>query len=52
MNTEMTGKIIVLGNNIDTDQIYPGRFLGITYPGEIGSHLMGVVDESIADKYQ
>ena len=46
MNTEMTGKIIVLGNNIDTDQIYPGRFLAITDPGEIGSHCLGGVDES------
>ena len=51
MNTEMTGKIIVLGNNIDTDQIYPGRFLAITDPGEIGSHCLGGVDESIASSF-
>ena len=30
MNTRVTGKIIVVGDNIDTDQIYPGRFLAIT----------------------
>ena len=30
MKTEITGNIIVVGNNIDTDQIYPGRFLAIT----------------------
>lgn len=32
MKTEITGNIIVVGNNIDTDQIYPGRFLAITDP--------------------
>ena len=36
MKTEITGNIIVVGNNIDTDQIYPGRFLAITDPKEIG----------------
>ena len=34
MKTEITGNIIVVGNNIDTDQIYPGRFLAITDPNE------------------
>ena len=48
MKTEMTGKIIVVGDNIDTDQIYPGRFLAITDPEEIGSHCLAGVDESIA----
>ena len=48
MNTKITGKIIVLGDNIDTDQIYPGRFLAITDPAEIGSHCLCGVDEGIA----
>ena len=48
MNTKITGKIIVLGDNIDTDQIYPGRFLAITDPKEIGSHCLCGVDEGIA----
>lgn len=48
MKTSITGKIIVVGNNIDTDQIYPGRFLAITDPKEIGSHCLCGVDESIA----
>ena len=30
MNSEITGKIIVVGNNIDTDQIYPGCYLALT----------------------
>lgn len=48
MNPIITGKTIVLGDNIDTDQIYPGRFLAITDPAEIGSHCLCGVDEGIA----
>jgi 3-isopropylmalate dehydratase small subunit len=48
MDTKITGKIIVVGDNIDTDQIYPGRFLAITDPAEIGSHCLCGVDEGIA----
>ncbi len=51
MNTRVTGKIIVVGDNIDTDQIYPGRFLAITDPKEIGSHCLCGVDESIAANF-
>lgn len=51
MTTEVTGKIIVVGDNIDTDQIYPGRFLAITDPKEIGSHCLCGVDESIASSF-
>ena len=36
MNSEITGKIIVVGDNIDTDQIYPGCYLALTDPKEIG----------------
>ena len=51
MTTEVTGKIIVVGDNIDTDQIYPGRFLAITDPKEIGSHCLCGVDPSIAPNF-
>ncbi|MGX8706101.1 MAG: 3-isopropylmalate dehydratase small subunit [bacterium] len=51
MNTQITGKIIVVGDNIDTDQIYPGRFLAITDPVEIGSHCLSGVDEGIAARF-
>ncbi|ETP72750.1 3-isopropylmalate dehydratase, small subunit [Lachnospiraceae bacterium JC7] len=51
MKTKVTGKIIVVGDNIDTDQIYPGRFLAITDPKEIGSHCLSGVDESIAPDF-
>ena len=48
MQKVLTGKCIVVGDNIDTDQIYPGRFLAITDPAEIGSHCLCCVDEGIA----
>ena len=51
MITEVTGKIIVVGDNIDTDQIYPGRYLAITDPKEIGSHCLCGVDVSIAPNF-
>ena len=38
MNSEITGKIIIVGDNIDTDQIYPGCYLALTDPKEIGGH--------------
>ena len=34
MKTELCGKVLVVGNNIDTDIIYPGRFLELTDPLE------------------
>ena len=48
METIIIGETIVVGNNIDTDQIYPGRFLALTDPEEIGSHCLSGVDENIA----
>ncbi|MDD3369270.1 MAG: 3-isopropylmalate dehydratase small subunit [Lachnospiraceae bacterium] len=51
MKTEITGKIIIVGDNIDTDQIYPGRFLALTDPKEIGSHCLCGVDENIAANF-
>lgn len=51
MEKLLEGKIIVVGDNIDTDQIYPGRFLAITDPKEIGSHCLCGVDEGIASSF-
>ncbi len=38
------GYVLRVGNNIDTDQIYPGRYLELTDPQEIGKHAMEGVD--------
>ena len=51
MKTKITGKCIVVGDNIDTDQIYPGRFMAITDPREIGSHCLSGVSEDIAPNF-
>ena len=51
METKLTGKAVVLGDNIDTDQIYPGRYLALTDPQEIGSHCLAGVDENIAPNF-
>lgn len=45
------GKVIVVGNNVDTDQIYPGPFLELTDPKEIGSHCLAGIDETIAKTF-
>ncbi len=51
MNRQVTGQAIVLGDNIDTDQIYPGCYLALTDPKEIGSHCLSGVDEHIAANF-
>ena len=44
MERKITGPVIVLGSNIDTDQIYPGRYLELVKPEEIGAHCLEGVD--------
>lgn len=51
MKTEIIGKALVVGNNIDTDMIYPGRFLELTDPKEIGSHCLAGISEDIAPNF-
>lgn len=51
MERVLRGKVIVLGDNIDIDQIYPGRYLELVDPKEIGSHCLAGVDENIAPNF-
>jgi 3-isopropylmalate dehydratase small subunit len=51
MRTQFSGKILVLGKNIDTDQIYPGRFLEIVDPVEIGKRCLHGIDPDIAGNF-
>lgn len=51
MKTKISGPVIVLGKNIDTDQIYPGRYLAITDPVQIGQLCLSGVDEAIAPNF-
>lgn len=52
MNNIIRGKVLIVGKNIDTDQIYPGRFLEIVEPEEIGSHCFAGIDETIAPNFR
>jgi 3-isopropylmalate/(R)-2-methylmalate dehydratase small subunit len=40
------------GNNINTDLIYPGKYLSITEPLEMGSHAMAGIDPAFSSKVQ
>jgi len=51
MKEIIRGKVLVLGKNIDTDQIYPGRYLEIVSPEEIGSHCLEGVDPLIPKNF-
>lgn len=46
------GKAFVFGPNIDTDQIYPGRFLDITVPEDVGKHAMEGADPDFRQKFK
>lgn len=51
MKSKLTGKVIVVGDNIDTDQIYPGCYLALTDPKEIGSHCLEGVSQEISPNF-
>ena len=51
MKTEFVGKALVVGNNVDTDLIFPGRFLELTDPKEIGSHCLAGISEDISPNF-
>lgn len=40
MNKVIEGQVFTFGNNIDTDQIYPGRFVELTDLKDIIPHTM------------
>ncbi len=52
MQTEISGRAFVFGINIDTDQIYPGRYLDLTDPADVGRHAMEGADESFVKNFQ
>lgn len=44
------GRVFVFGDNIDTDQIYPGRYLELTEPEEVALHAMEGADPDFPSK--
>ncbi len=50
--SKLNGKLYVFGDNIDTDQIYPGRFLELTEHEEIGRHAMEGADPGFPARFE
>lgn len=50
MEQVVTGNAHIFGINIDTDQIYPGRYLEITNKKDIASHCMEGVRPGFAEQ--
>lgn len=52
MKKLIIGKVFIFGSNIDTDQIYPGRYLDQTDPAIIGQHAMEGIDSDFVNRFQ
>jgi len=50
MREKICGKAFVFGNNIDTDQIYPGCYLELVEPAEIARHCLEGADPTLLDR--
>lgn len=48
----LTGRTWLFGNNVDTDQIIPARYLNTVDPAELAGHAMEDADPGFASKVQ
>lgn len=46
------GQAFVFGHNLDTDQIYPGRYLELTDAEDVGQHAMEGADPDFIQKFK
>jgi 3-isopropylmalate/(R)-2-methylmalate dehydratase small subunit len=44
----ITGRVVRLGDDVDTDVILPGAYLNVTDPQELGRHLLEGYDPEVA----
>ncbi len=51
MKKQLQGTAFTFGKNIDTDQIYPGRFVELTEVDDIKKYAMYGVDENFTNKF-
>ncbi|SJZ36292.1 3-isopropylmalate dehydratase small subunit [Selenihalanaerobacter shriftii] len=49
---EICGRVFKFGDNIDTDQIYPGRYLALTDHQEIAEHAMEGADPNFVQEVE
>ncbi|MEE4263323.1 MAG: 3-isopropylmalate dehydratase [Desulfobacteraceae bacterium] len=52
MKKVIKGQAYVFGNNLDTDQIYPGQYLELVEAGDIGLHAMEGADPHFARAFK
>lgn len=50
MKKRINGKVFLFGKNVDTDQIYPGRFVEYTDVEDIKKYAMHGADEKFVEK--
>ena len=50
MEKKVSGKVFLFGKNVDTDQIYPGRFVEYTDVEDIKKYAMHGADEKFVEK--
>lgn len=48
----ITGKVIKFGDNVNTDVIYPSKFLSITDPTEMAKHAFKGVSEDFSNRIE
>lgn len=51
-NTLIAGKAFVFGANIDTDQIYPGRYLELTDAADVAKYAMAGADPNLVKEFK
>jgi 3-isopropylmalate/(R)-2-methylmalate dehydratase small subunit len=52
MTTTITGRAFVFGKNVDTDQIYPGRFVELTDVEDVAKHAMEGADPELIKEFK
>jgi len=50
MSAPISGRVVRLGDDVDTDVILPGAYLNLTDPEELGRHLLETYDPEVAAK--
>lgn len=52
MSEVIEGRVVRLGDDVNTDNILPGPYLNLTDPDELGKHLLETYDAEIAARVQ